>query len=53
MRRGVALGLQHRWCGIIGVALQRAVSFAVLNEWADLARTQLEPTVPIADLDVL
>eukprot|EP00973_Karenia_brevis_P033453 4612828-Karenia_brevis.AAC.1 len=39
----MALGLQHRWWGLLGVALQRAVADAVLNDHSDLPRTQLEP----------
>ena len=53
IRRGVALGLQHRWWGLLGIALQRAVAHAVLHESADLPRAQLEPSFPLADLDVV
>ena len=49
--RGAAVGLQHRWWGILGVALQRAVANVVLNpESADLSRMQLEPMPSLADL---
>ena len=51
LRRGTALGLQHRWSGILAVALQRGVAHIVANEsGADLGRTQLEPGVALADL---
>ena len=53
IRRGVALQLQHRWWGLLGIALQKAVSFAVLHEWADIPHTQLEPACALADLMVL
>ena len=54
IRRGVALGLQHRWWGILSIALQRAVANVVLNpDCADLNRLQLEPMPFLADLEIL
>ena len=51
LRRGVALGYQHRWSGVIAVALQKAVAAGVLRgEGADLATTLLEPAPPVGDL---
>ena len=51
IRRGIALGLLHRWCGVVGVGLQRAVAHIVARDTgADLPRTQLEPLVHLADL---
>ena len=52
IRRGIALSLQHRWWGILGVALQKAVRDVVLNAdaGADLMATQLEPCVPADEL---
>ena len=50
VRRGVALSLQHRWWGLLGVALQKAVAHLVLNSGGDdLVQTQLEPNPPLAD----
>ena len=49
VQRGHALGLQHRWWGILGIALQRAVAHAILNEHADLPRAQQEPACPLAE----
>ena len=53
VRKGAALGLQHRWWGLLGIALQRAVANIVLHDWADLLTTQLEPCCPLADLEVV
>ena len=55
IRRGVALSLQHRWWGILGVALQRSAANAVLNSSAgsDLYTSLLEPEVWIPDLLVV
>ena len=52
IRRGIALSLQQRWWGILGMALHRAVAHCVLNHYsgADLVTTLLEPTVAVADL---
>jgi hypothetical protein len=51
IRRGTALGLLHRWSGIVAVGLQRAVAHIVARDTgADLPRTQLEPLVCLADL---
>ena len=55
IRRGTALALQHRWWGILGVALQKSVANMVLyaENGSDLHSGQLEPTPAIADLGVL
>ena len=55
IRRGIALSLQQRWWGILGMALHRAVAHCVLNyhSGADLVTTLLEPTVAIADLEAV
>ena len=51
LRRSTALGLLHRWSGILAVGLQRGVSHIVANDFgADLVHTQLEPCVDLADL---
>ena len=52
VRRGVALGLQHRWWGLLGVALQKSVAQLVMHAaaGADLAQTELEPVPPLADV---
>ena len=51
LRRSAALGLQHRWAGILGIGLQRGVAHIVANDFeADLVRTQLEPAICLADL---
>ena len=48
----VALSLQHRWWGILGIALQKAVAHIVhhSNTNPDLVTTLLEPGVAISDL---
>ena len=54
IRRGAALGFQHRWWGILSIALQRAVAEAVLRETGqDFCTTALEPAPPLADLPVI
>ena len=51
LRRSTALGLLHRWAGILAIGLQRGVSHIVAHDFgADLVRTQLEPCIPLADL---
>ena len=51
LRRSTALGLQHRWAGILAIGLQRGVAHIVANDFgADLVRTQLEPAICLADL---
>ena len=52
IRRGIAMSLQHRWWGILGIALQKAVANVILNSeaGADLFTCLLEPVVAIADL---
>ena len=50
LRRGAALGLQHRWWGLLGIVLQRAVANVVLYpESPDLLRLELEPAASLAD----
>ena len=54
LRRSTALGLLHRWSGILSVGLQRAVAHIVAHDTgADLVRTQLEPFTELADLAVI
>ena len=55
IRRGVAMSLQHRWWGLLGVALQKAVAHIVLHcdNGADLYTALLEPVPPVADLPVV
>ena len=55
IRRGIALSLQHRWWGILGVALQKAVANIILNSeaGAGLFTNLLEPVAAIADLPVM
>ena len=51
LRRSTALGLLHRWSGILAIGLQRGVSHIVAHDFgADLIRTQLEPCTLLADL---
>ena len=51
IRRGTVLSLQHRWWGILGVALQRSVAAMVLNaDGADLGGAWLEPPPGLAEL---
>ena len=55
VRRGTALALQHRWWGILGIALQKSVAEMVVNAeaGADLATGGLEPCPDLADLEVI
>ena len=53
IKRGAALGLLHRWWGILGVALQRAVARALLNPHGDLPQTPLEDAPWLGDLEVV
>ena len=54
LRKSTALGLLHRWSGILSIALQRGVSHIIANDFgADLVRTQLEPALDLADLPLL
>ena len=54
VRRGTALGLQHRWWGILSVTLQKAVATAILRQTGeDLQTCLLEPFPGIADLPVV
>ena len=54
IRRGTALGLQHRWWGILSISLQKAVAHAMLeDEGGDLYETLLEPIPGYADLPIL
>ena len=55
LRRGVALSLQQRWWGVLGIALQKAVAHIVLTPavGVDLVQTQLEPLQPFGDLAVV
>ena len=52
LRKGMALSLQHRWWGLLGIALQKAVAHLILNAaaGADLVQMQLEPVPPLADI---
>ncbi len=42
IRRGVAMGFQHRWWGLLGVALQSAVARSILQDEGDLPIAPLE-----------
>ena len=53
IRKGYALGLLHRWAGLLGVALQNAVARTVQSPAGDLPRTQLEPAKLFADLEIV
>ena len=55
VRRGTALSLQHRWWGILGIALQKSVAEMVANAdaGADLATGQLEPSPALYDLEMV
>ena len=54
VRRGTALGLQHRWWGILSISLHKAVARAILrNGGADLHDALLEPIPGLADLAVV
>ena len=53
VRRGTAMALQHRWWGLLGIALQKSVARMVLHYDAgdDLYDASLEPTPAIGDLE--
>merc|ERR1711966_418032 len=53
IRRGMALGLQHRWWGILGVALQSAVARGVLHHAADLPQVLREAAPSLTDLEMV
>ena len=53
VRHGAALGLQHRWWEILGLALQRAVARCALGPGGDLPYTPQEQVCPLADLEVI
>ena len=55
VRRGLALALQRRWWGLLGISLQRAVARQILRHGcgADLFETGLESPAALAQLDVL
>ena len=55
VRRGTALALQHRWWGILGMALQKSVAEMVANAdaGADLVTGELEPSPDLCDLEVI
>ena len=53
IRKSIALGYQHRWWGILGVALQRSVARSVLNPYGDIPKTPLEPVCRVADVDII
>ncbi len=46
----MAMSLQHRWWGILGIALQRAVARINSDVGADLLTNLLEPVAMVADL---
>ena len=56
IRRALALQLQRRWCGILGIALQKAVAHQVLHYstgGADLYEVAAESPTFQTDLEVL
>ena len=55
VRRGTALALQHRWWGVLGMALQKSVADMVANAdaGADLVSVGLEPSPDLCDLEVI
>jgi hypothetical protein len=55
VRRGTAMALQHRWWGLLGIALQKSVAHMVLNADAgdDLFDCNLEPMPALSDLAIL
>ena len=53
IRRGTALGLLHRWWGILGIVLQRSVANQILQPYSDLPVSPLEPTCPLDELEVI
>lgn len=52
IRRCTALSLQHRWWGVLGVALQKSVAHLLLNQTVgvDLVPTPLELMPPISEV---
>ena len=51
VRGRTALGLQHRWWGVLSVSLQRAVARAITRDFGqDLLESLLEPVPGLADL---
>ena len=53
IRRGVQLAMQNRWWGILGIAVQRAVTICAMRDHGeDLTDALLEPIPNIADLPV-
>ena len=51
VRWGVALGLLHRWSGLLSIALQRAVARAIIRDvGADLVGSLVHGTLEIGDL---
>ena len=54
VRRGTALGLQHRWRGILPISLQKCVERGMLeDDTVDLHEALLEPIPGLADLPIL
>ena len=53
IRRGTALGLLHRWWGMLGMAVQRSVADMVLQTYTDLLTNHLEPPCPLDELEVI
>ena len=53
IQRGAALGLLHRWWGLLGVAVQRAAAGGVLNSSGDLPRAPLEAVPWLGELEVV
>ena len=51
----MALALQHRWWGLLGIALQNSVAHMVVNADAgdDLFECNLEPMPALSDLAIL
>ena len=52
VRRGAALAVQHRWWGLLGIAVQNSVAHLVVNAGAggDLYVARLEPAPCLSDL---
>ena len=54
LRRSTAVGLLHRWSGILTIGLQRGVAHIVANDFgADLVRTEFEPCIDLAELPMM
>ena len=53
IRRGMSLGLLHRWWGILGMAVQRSVADNVMHTYTDLPITHSEPICPLDELEVV